>query len=494
MNPNIVLGRGHYAIVNLGVCKQTGRQVAVKRIQISKSRVEALQREVHVLKKIGSHPNIVSLFDIFITNTELQLVLELLKGGELFDRMVEKGPYSEREASHHVRKIGLALKYLHRHGIVHRDLKPENLILADKSDDSELKIADFGLSRIVDDVASSTMQTVCGTWAYCAPEVKTSVVQATPSPPSPVDGTTKTAASQSVACYTAAVDLWSVGVILFVILGAYHPFDPDGDASDGQLWERICTGEFDFDDPAWDNISDLAKDLIRKLIVVDPAKRFTTDQLLAHPWVTLTASVPATPITPAIDKSLGGFVKHKKAMTPKLGMSGLNQMHQFNPNAMAQHQMGMQQPYLHQQGMQGQYQYQAHPNQGFQINHQPQVQMLGVSTAQQPPQPHFGVMNQLHHQQQVAGHPHQSTVTFNMNPTTIGGVDAMAHHQNMNLQSAPQMNHVGGVPTHSMSGSPVGGVNLGLESQQNPGLTLDTLLAKENDLPDVMDLVTPTNN
>lgn len=92
-----ILGRGHYAIVNLGVNKSTGQQVAVKRIQIAKSRVEALQREVEVLRRIGKHPNIVALFDIFITETELQLVLELLQGGELFDRMVEKGPYSGRQ-------------------------------------------------------------------------------------------------------------------------------------------------------------------------------------------------------------------------------------------------------------------------------------------------------------------------------------------------------------------------------------------------------------
>eukprot|EP00924_Labyrinthula_sp_SR-Ha-C_P007439 snap_masked-scaffold_24-processed-gene-3.22-mRNA-1 protein AED:0.09 eAED:0.09 QI:0/-1/0/1/-1/1/1/0/438 len=304
-----ILGRGHYAVVNLGVNKKTNEQVAVKRIAIKKSRLEALHREVSVLQQIGHHPNIVTLHDIFLGNKgeELLLVMELLKGGELFDRMVERGPYSEQEASHHIRKIGLALKFLHRNGIVHRDLKPENLILESKADDAELKIADFGLSKIVDNVASSTMNTICGTWAYCAPEVKTSV-QRIKQP-----GTNATA---NVACYTAAVDLWSVGVILFVILGAYHPFDPEGVASDQELWNNICSGEFDFDDPAWDGISLQAKDLIRKLIVVDPEKRYTTDDLLTHPWVTLTASVPATPITPTIDRTLKTF-REKKPRTPR---------------------------------------------------------------------------------------------------------------------------------------------------------------------------------
>lgn len=172
---------------------------------------------------------------------------------------------SELEASHHIRKIGLALEYLHRRGIVHRDLKPENLILTDKRDDSELKIADFGLSKIVDNVQNATLRTVCGTWAYCAPEVKTSI-------------------KGGQASYSAAVDLWSVGVILYVILGAYHPFDPDGDATDDQLWDNICKGEFDFDDPAWETISAQAKDLIKRLIVVDAKKRYTTQDLLSHPW------------------------------------------------------------------------------------------------------------------------------------------------------------------------------------------------------------------
>lgn len=296
VDKNSVLGKGHYATVYRGRDKKSGLQVAVKVIQISKSRVEALKREVEVLRKVGKHPNIVTLYDIFITESELILVLELLLGGELFDRMVEKGPYSEREASHHIRKIGAALKFLHRGGIVHRDLKPENLILAHKGDNSELKIADFGLANIVDNTESATMKTVCGTWAYCAPEVKTSMTE-----------------EGGHACYTAKVDLWSVGVILFVVLAAYHPFDADGDASDAQLWSNICSGEFDFNDPAWDHISSGAKDLIKNLIVVDPAKRFGTDELLAHPWVGQAASVPATPITPNINRSLIDYNDRRKS-------------------------------------------------------------------------------------------------------------------------------------------------------------------------------------
>ncbi len=243
--------------------------------------MKSLKREIEVLRKVGSHPNIVTMYDVFITDTEVQLVLELLEGGELFERMVEKGPYSELQASHHICKIGEALKFLHDHGIVHRDLKPENLILTHKGDDAELKIADFGLSKIVDNVATSRMQTVCGTWAYCAPEVK------------------RTGGNTS---YTAKVDLWSTGVILFVILAAYHPFDPDGNAPDTILWANIVSGVFTFDDPAWVGISDSVKDLIRHLIVLDPVKRYGTKELLGHPWVARTHTIPSTPITPSINR------------------------------------------------------------------------------------------------------------------------------------------------------------------------------------------------
>jgi serine/threonine protein kinase len=290
-----VLGKGHYAVVNLARNRETKEEVAVKRIQINRSRVEALKQEIMVLMEVEQHPNIVELKDVYLTDHEVLLVMELLRGGELFDRMVERGPYSEMEASRHIRKIGEALQFLHNKGIVHRDLKPENLILVDKSDDAELKIADFGLSKIVEDVASSVMQTVCGTWAYAAPEVKPAVM--TPG---------------AKARYTAKVDLWSTGVILFVILGAYHPFDPDGNCSDGQLWMNICKGEFSFDDPAWHGISDLAKDLIKRLIVVDPLKRYGTEELLAHPWITQNVIVPRTPIAPAIDTNLLKFVERGK--------------------------------------------------------------------------------------------------------------------------------------------------------------------------------------
>ncbi|GBG33915.1 Protein kinase, putative [Hondaea fermentalgiana] len=412
---NVVLGRGHYATVNLGTHKESGMQVAVKRIQISKSRVEALKREVEVLRKVGRHPNIVTLYDIFITDTELILVLELLTGGELFDRMVEKGPYSEQEASHHIRKIGQALKFLHRAGIVHRDLKPENLLLAHKGNDSELKIADFGLANVVDNVENATMRTVCGTWAYCAPEVKTTMQE-----------------EGGPACYTAKVDLWSVGVILFVVLGAYHPFDPDGDASDAQLWSNICKGEFDFDDPAWDHISMQAKDLIKRLIVVDPSKRYDTDQLLNHPWVKQMASVPATPITPNIDRSLTdyngkrkskkGIVAAVKRMNPLANSGGGSTTPQMHHQQHQQHQQmhhhQQQQQQMHQQHQQNDHLYlppmDSHQQQMMQ-QQQHQQQMMHAQAQAASGMHHGGSDGDIHHHQQHY-HQQQADMHYHHNP------------------------------------------------------------------------------
>lgn len=263
---NTILGKGHYAIVNLGKNKVTGEAVAVKRIQINRSRVEALKTEITTLLEVGKHPNIVELKDVYLTDHEVLLVMELLRGGELFERMEKYGAYNEQTAKRHILKITEALRFLHSKGIVHRDLKPENLMLVSSAESSDVKIADFGLSKMVNDVKSSVMNTVCGTWAYCAPEVK---------PRRP--GVKST--------YNFKVDTWSLGVILYVILVAFHPFDPDNKLNDGELWQAICVGKYSFDDPAWKGVSEQAKDLIRNLIVTDPEKRFSCEQVLAHPWL-----------------------------------------------------------------------------------------------------------------------------------------------------------------------------------------------------------------
>uniref|UniRef100_A0A6Q2Y5M8 Calcium/calmodulin-dependent protein kinase type IV n=1 Tax=Esox lucius TaxID=8010 RepID=A0A6Q2Y5M8_ESOLU len=239
-------------------CRQKGTQkpYAVKTLKKTVDK-KIVRTEIGVLVRL-SHPNIIKLKEIFETPSEISLVLELVTGGELFDRVVEKGFYTERDAADSVRQVLEAVAYLHENGVVHRDLKPENLLYATSAPDAPLKIADFGLSKIIDDQV--TMKTVCGTPGYCAPEILRG------------------------CAYGPEVDMWSVGVITYILLCGFEPFfDERGDQ---YMFKRILNCEYEFVSPWWDNVSINAKDLVRKLIVQDPKKRLTTLQALQHPWVT----------------------------------------------------------------------------------------------------------------------------------------------------------------------------------------------------------------
>lgn len=249
------LGRGATSVVYRCEEKQTQKPYAIKVLKKTIDK-KIVRTEIGVLLRL-SHPNIIQLKEIFETDTDIALVLELVTGGELFDRIVERGYYSERDAAHVIKQILEAVAYLHENGVVHRDLKPENLLYADLSLDAPLKIADFGLSKIIDDQV--TMKTVCGTPGYCAPEI--------------LRGN----------AYGPEVDMWSVGVILYILLCGFEPFfDPRGDQ---YMYSRILNCDYEFVSPWWDEVSLNAKDLVSKLIVLDPHKRLTVREALQHPWV-----------------------------------------------------------------------------------------------------------------------------------------------------------------------------------------------------------------
>ncbi len=199
----------------------------------------------------------INLKEIFETRKKLYLVMDVLDGGELFDRIVESGTFSEKDASRLSRSIISATKYLHELGIVHRDLKPENLLYTDRSPQAEIKVADFGLSKFVQ--AGELLHTACGTPGYVAPEVL------------------------MLQGYGKSVDLWSIGVIIYILLCGFPPFYAD---SDSEMFELIKEAEYSFPSPYWDKISDSAKDIVRKLLNKNPDKRLTSDQALAHTWVT----------------------------------------------------------------------------------------------------------------------------------------------------------------------------------------------------------------
>ncbi|XP_034035155.1 calcium/calmodulin-dependent protein kinase type IV isoform X2 [Thalassophryne amazonica] len=224
------LGRGATSVVYRCEHKQMQKPYAVKVLKKTIDK-KIVRTEIGVLLRL-SHPNIIQLKEIFETDTDIALVLELVTGGELFDRIVERGYYSERDAAHVIKQILEAVAYLHENGVVHRDLKPENLLYADLSLDAPLKIA---------------------------PEI--------------LRGN----------AYGPEVDMWSVGVILYILLCGFEPFfDPRGDQ---YMYSRILNCDYEFVSPWWDEVSLNAKDLVSKLIVLDPHKRLSVREALQHPWV-----------------------------------------------------------------------------------------------------------------------------------------------------------------------------------------------------------------
>ncbi|KAH8376028.1 hypothetical protein KR093_005600 [Drosophila rubida] len=267
-----LLGTGAFSEVRLAESKDTpGDHFAVKIIdkKALKGKEESLENEIRVLRRFSAnhfdgnssngvrltHPNIVQLLETYEDKAKVYLVMELVTGGELFDRIVEKGSYTEKDASHLIRQILEAVDYMHEQGVVHRDLKPENLLYYSPDDDSKIMISDFGLSKMED---SGIMATACGTPGYVAPEVL------------------------AQKPYGKAVDVWSIGVISYILLCGYPPFYDENDAN---LFAQILKGEFEFDSPYWDEISESAKHFIKNLMCVTVEKRYTCKQALCHPWI-----------------------------------------------------------------------------------------------------------------------------------------------------------------------------------------------------------------
>ena len=284
------LGRGHFAVVHRGVHRATGAAVAIKAIEKTRSDSDAIRREIEILRRVGSHRNIVELKDVFETDTNWYLVMELVTGGELFERLVRHGPYSEAEASALTKQMGAAIAYLHSQGVVHRDLKPENLLLtrdaganADNTTaDDTVKICDFGLSVALG--RNGTLSEKQGTWAYWAPEM-----------------------FAPVGTYGKQVDMWSLGVILYIILSGRHPFDSPG-RSDAQMRNCIQDAHVSFSHDAWAGVSSDAKELIQGLLRANPKQRLTAEELLVHPWIVGAqfGSVNTLPM-PRSDERMGKF-------------------------------------------------------------------------------------------------------------------------------------------------------------------------------------------
>jgi len=253
------LGEGAFAVVKKATHKSTGNPYAIKivnRSSLNKDMEFALKDEISILKELN-HEHIMRLENVVVTINHYYLVAEYLEGGELFDRIVDKSSYTESEARDVCRILFGALSYIHSKGIVHRDLKPENLLLQNKDSDSEIKIADFGFAKEASN-GDHSLKTMCGTPGYVAPEILRREK------------------------YGTKVDMWSMGVIVFILLGGYPPFYAD---SPRQLCLLSKVGKFEFDPEYWGGISMGAKDMICSLLVTDPAKRASAEDILSHPWM-----------------------------------------------------------------------------------------------------------------------------------------------------------------------------------------------------------------
>jgi len=256
------LGHGHYGVVRKCMHRESCNWYAIKSIRKAKvSKIEVLKREIEILKEV-KHPHIIELVEVFEDERYLHLITELCTGGELFDRIIAKtqsaeGHFSEHDAAVLVHNILDAISYCHDvKGIVHRDLKPENFLFLTEAEDAPIKIIDFGLSRH-DDAALGIMQTKVGTPYYVAPEVLRRE-------------------------YTKSCDIWSIGVITYILLCGYPPFYGD---SDTQIFESVKIGRFDFPSPEWDDISQSAKDFVIALLKKNPKERPTAAMALRHTWL-----------------------------------------------------------------------------------------------------------------------------------------------------------------------------------------------------------------
>jgi len=255
-----VLGEGGYACVYRAVHKRTKEVYAIKDIDTSvleNNSRSALKDEIAALKMLRGGPYIIRLYDTFDAPNNTYMVMEECKGGDLLDRVTEKEFYTEREARKTCNILFQAMDYIHKKKIAHRDIKPENVLMVEKEDDTSIKIADFGFAKRV--IKPNSLRTLCGTAQYVAPEVL----------------------DLHSPGYDQQADMWSVGVVTYILLGGYAPFD----GPVHELANVICRGEYEFHDKYWGDISEAAKTMIRNLLQVDPDKRYSAELALQCPWM-----------------------------------------------------------------------------------------------------------------------------------------------------------------------------------------------------------------
>ncbi|KAL2523702.1 Calcium-dependent protein kinase 9 [Abeliophyllum distichum] len=253
------LGRGQFGVTHLCTDIATGQQYACKSISkrklVTKSDKEDMRREIQIMQHLSGQSNIVEFKGAYEDKQSVHLVMELCAGGELFDRIIAKGHYSERAAASICRSIVKVVQICHFMGVMHRDLKPENFLLSDKSENALLKATDFGLSVFIEE--GKIYKDLVGSAYYVAPEVLR-------------------------RRYGKEVDIWSAGVMLYILLSGVPPFWAETEKG---IFDAIVRGHIDFDSKPWPSISNSAKDLVRRMLTQDPKERITAAEVLEHPWI-----------------------------------------------------------------------------------------------------------------------------------------------------------------------------------------------------------------
>lgn len=283
------LGSGMTGTVFQLKSKKTGDPFAAKTLRkkyVRPADVRAMIAEIKLLSQMD-HPNIVKLVEVYQDDLSLTMIMEVCSGGELFDNLAERGDYSQRDAAHLFKQMVSAVSYCHRMGIAHRDLKLENFVFSDRTKDKVLKLIDFGLSRKYGAAGVKRMKSMVGTGYYMAPEVLNSRY----------DHSNK---------YGEKCDVWSLGVILFMMLTGMPPFDGKDDT---EILDNVRKGNLTKFDPREFNYPQ-ARDLITNMLNVDPVERLSCEQVLKHPWFTTFAdpSVKAT-IPKKVVKSMYQFAR-----------------------------------------------------------------------------------------------------------------------------------------------------------------------------------------
>ncbi|KAH7387721.1 hypothetical protein KP509_16G038000 [Ceratopteris richardii] len=275
------LGRGEFGITYLCTDKKSQATLACKTISKRKLKtrvdIEDVRREVVIMHHLPPHPNLIGLKDVYEDESAVHLVMELCEGGELFDRIVARGHYHERAAASVTRTIVEVVQACHKNGVMHRDLKPENFLFLNKKENSPLKAIDFGLSVFFK--PGDTFDEIVGSPYYMAPEVLK-------------------------RHYGPEIDVWSAGVILYILLCGVPPFWAETEQGVAQA---ILRGVIDFKRDPWPLVSDKAKSLVRQMLEPDPKQRLTAQQVLDHPWLQNAKHAPEVSLGDAVRSRLKQF-------------------------------------------------------------------------------------------------------------------------------------------------------------------------------------------